>query len=57
MYGEDFFGGQMLSQVVSVSIVVINLILRACMLNLITWIGYHTESGQTSAIMTSIFIV
>lgn len=57
MFVEDFFGGQMLSQVVSVSIVVINLILRSCMLNLITWIGYHTESGQTSAIMTSIFIV
>jgi len=27
------------------------------MLILIKWIGYHTESGQTSAIMTSIFVV
>lgn len=57
MYTEDFFGGQTLSTIVSVSIVIINLVLRSCMLNLITWIGFHTESAQTNAIMTSIFVV
>ena len=57
MYVEDFFGGKALSQVVSISIVVINLVLRAIMLVLIKWIGYHTESEQTASIMTSIFIV
>lgn len=45
MYTEDYFGGQTLSTIVSVSIVVINLILRSCMLSLITWIGFHTESA------------
>jgi len=57
MFVDDFFGGKALSQVVSISIVVINIILRTIMLSLIKWIGYHTESDQTGAIMTSIFIV
>jgi len=56
MYVDDFFGGKALSYVVSVSIVVINIILRTIMLTLIKWIGYHTESEQTGAIMTSIFV-
>lgn len=56
-YFDDFMGGQALSQVVSISIIVINIILKIIMLILIKWIGYHTESGQTSAIMSSIFIV
>jgi hypothetical protein len=43
--------------VVSISIVVINIVLRTLMLSLLTWIGFHTESEQTSAIMTSIFVV
>eukprot|EP00117_Sycon_ciliatum_P041124 scpid37102/ scgid30137/ len=57
MFTQDFFGGQALSQVVSVSIVVINLVLTFIMLYLIKWIGHHTESEQTSDIMGSIFIV
>lgn len=57
MFTQDFFGGKALSQVVSISIVVINLILRTLMLYLIKWIGHHTESEQTAAIMSSIFIV
>jgi hypothetical protein len=57
MFSDDFFGGKALSQVVSISIVVINLVLRAIMLILIELIGYHTESGKTAAIMTSIFVV
>jgi len=56
MFAKDFFGGLTLAQVVSISIVVINLLLRNSMLTLISWIGYHTESQQTNAIMVSIFI-
>lgn len=57
MFVDDLFGGAALSKVVSISIVVINIILRTIMLSLIKWIGYHTESEQTGAIMTSIFVV
>jgi hypothetical protein len=57
MYTQDFFGGQALAQVVAISVVVINLVLRFMMLNLITWIGHHTESAQTASITSSIFIV
>jgi len=45
MFVDDFLGGKALSQVVSISIVVINIVLRTIMLILIKMIGYHTESG------------
>lgn len=53
---NDFVGGQALAQFVSVSIIIINIILKMIMLVLVKWIGYHTESEQTSAIMYSIFV-
>lgn len=49
-------GGKALAQFVAMSIVVINIILKMIMLVLVKWIGYHTESEQTSQIMSSIFI-
>lgn len=41
---------------VSLAVSVINIVLRTINMVLISFIGYHTESNQTKAIMTSIFI-
>ena len=55
-YTKDWLTGLALSQVVSFSIVIVNFILRTVNLFLIKLIGHHTESKQTVAIMTSIFV-
>lgn len=55
-YVWDGYGGKALSLIVSMSIVVINIILRTIMMTLIKFIGYHTESEQTKNIKTSIFV-
>ena len=42
--------------VISFSVVIINLILRTINMKLIALIGYHTESEQTKATMTAVFL-
>jgi len=54
-YKSDLFGGTILTSLVSLLTVVINIILRTVNIKLINMIGYHTESGQTQAIMKAIF--
>lgn len=45
-----------LSKIVSFSIVAVNFVLRTINILLIKYIGYNTESKQTTAIKTSIFV-
>ena len=56
MYKDDQFQGSTLSIIVSISIVIINFILRMIIMTLIRKIGYYTESEQTLAIKSSIFV-
>lgn len=57
MYTNDnFILGLFLAQIVAITIVVINIILKSIMLALILYIGYHTESEQTGAIKSSVFV-
>ena len=46
--------GLLLSNAVTVLVSVVNIVIRTINMSLIAKIGYHTESEQTSAIMTSI---
>eukprot|EP00347_Sterkiella_histriomuscorum_P007945 403346963 len=55
-YQSDQVQGVGLSQAVSVIIVIVNFILRTIVMALIKLIGYHTESQQTQAIKSSIFV-
>ena len=48
--------GTLLTSVVSYGIVIFNIIIREVNIRLITKIGYHTESEQTSAIFVAIFL-
>lgn len=54
-YKSDLLGGTALNTLVSLFTVIINIILRTVNIKLINMIGYHTESGQTQAIMKAIF--
>lgn len=55
-YRRDFFIGLGLSQVVSFSIIFVNIILKTVNMLLIKYIGHNTESDQTQAIKLSIFV-
>ena len=55
-YNKDQLVGMGLSKIVSFSIVIVNFVLRTVNMILIKYIGHHTESQQTTAIMTSIFV-
>lgn len=55
-YSKDQLVGLGLSNIVSFSIVIVNFILRTANMILIKYIGHHTESKQTTGIMTSIFV-
>lgn len=55
-YSMDLSGGALLTNAVSYSIVIVNIILRTINIIFITKIGYHTESEQIKAVMTAVFI-
>lgn len=55
-YSSDLNGGTLLTNVVSYSIVIVNIILRTINIMFINKIGYHTESEQIKAVMTAVFI-
>ena len=48
--------GLFLGTSATVLISIINIIIREVMIVLINYIGYHTESEGTSAVMTSVFV-
>ncbi|CDW90155.1 UNKNOWN [Stylonychia lemnae] len=54
-YRKDMLLGTFLSTLVSLLTVIINIILRTINIKLISLIGYTTESGQTQAVMKSVF--
>lgn len=55
-YTYDIIVGFGLSNVVSIGITVVNMVIRIINIGLITFIGYYTESEQTKAVKTSVFI-
>lgn len=55
-FQKDKYLGLGLSQLVSFAIVIINFVLRSVNILLIKYIGYNTESKQTTVIKTSIFV-
>jgi len=55
-YTKDNLWSSFLSTLVSLSVSVINIILRTVNIILISIIGYHTESNQTKAVMAAVFI-
>jgi len=48
----DMGGGYLLTEAITVLVTVVNLIIRDCCILLIRFIGFHTVTVQTSAIMT-----
>lgn len=55
-YFIQFGGGYALSELVTVVITVVNIIIRTLVIAMITRVGYWTQTGEIAAIMTTIFI-
>lgn len=55
-YIVDLSGGYLLTEFLSVGITVVNMIIRDISIVLIEFIGYHTETEQTAAIMSLITV-
>lgn len=49
-------GGYAITESISIAITIVNMIIREVCIVFIKMIGYHTQSGEISAIMTVIFI-
>lgn len=55
-YAKDTSTGLLLTNLVTVLVSIINIVIRKLNIFLISKVGFHTESGETSLIMQSIFV-
>ncbi len=56
MYIKQYGGGYAVSEIITVVITIVNIVIRTVVILMIKQVGYHTASAETSAIMITVFI-